>query len=113
MTPLVTVAIPTYNSGDRFLSDAINSVLDQSYENFEILVADNCSPDNTAEVVAGFDDPRIRYVKHAENLGANGNFNYCVEHARGEYLLLLSDDDLIDPDFLQTCVEAAQVVVIT
>ena len=108
MSALVTVAIPTYNSGERFLSDAIDSVLAQSYEHFEILIADNCSPDNTADVVASYEDPRIRYVKHQENLGANGNFNYCVEHARGEYLLLLSDDDLIDPDFLQTCVEAAQ-----
>lgn len=106
MNPLVTVAIPTYNSGERFLSDAIDSVLAQSYPHFEILVSDNCSPDNTAEVVAKYDDPRIRYVRHKENLGANGNFNYCVGEARGEYLLLLSDDDLIDTDFLKTCVDS-------
>jgi len=98
MKPLVTVAIPTYNSGERFLSDAIDSVLAQSFTNFELLISDNCSPDNTSDVVAEYQDPRIRYVRHETNIGANANFNYCLDDARGDYLLLLSDDDLIDPD---------------
>lgn len=106
MKPRVTVAIPTYNSGERFLTDAIDSVLTQSFSDFELLISDNCSPDNTSEVVGGYTDPRIRYVRHETNIGANANFNYCLNHASGEYLVLLSDDDLLDPDFLQTCVDA-------
>ena len=106
MRPLVTVAIPTYNSGERFLSNAIDSVLAQSFEHFELLISDNCSPDNTADVVNAYDDPRIRYVRHAKNIGANANFNFCLDDARGKYLLLLSDDDLIDRDFLEVCVNA-------
>lgn len=106
MNPLVTVAIPTYNSGERFLSDAIDSVLAQSFGDFEVLISDNCSPDNTSEVVNAYDDPRIRYVRHSENIGANANFNFCLNDAKGKYLLLLSDDDLIDRDFLEVCVNA-------
>ncbi|MEM7281584.1 MAG: glycosyltransferase, partial [Pseudomonadota bacterium] len=86
----------------------IDSVLAQNFTDFELLISDNCSPDNTADVVGGYDDPRIRYVRHETNLGANPNFNFCVEDANGEYLLLLSDDDLIDPDFLQSCVDSLQ-----
>jgi glycosyltransferase involved in cell wall biosynthesis len=106
--PLVTIAIPTYNRADGFLKEAIRCALNQTYSNIEIIISDNCSVDNTTTVVKGFNDPKIRYFKHKENIGANNNFNFCVEQARGAYFLLLHDDDLIDNDFIDICMKAAE-----
>lgn len=104
--PLVTIAIPTYNRADRYLKQAVQSACDQTYPNLEILVADNCSVDDTASLVRSFKDPRILYHRHEQNIGSNNNFNFCVDNARGVYFLLLHDDDLIDADFIEVCLEA-------
>lgn len=105
--PLVTIAIPTYNRADGYLKQALSSAVNQTYENIEIIVSDNCSSDNTESVVKGFNDSRIRYFKHRENIGANNNFNFCLEQANGVYFLLLHDDDLIDNDFIEVCMKEA------
>jgi hypothetical protein len=105
-TPLVTVAIPTYNRADTFLGDTIASVRAQSYPALEILISDNASTDNTEQIVRSLRDPRIRYYKHAKNIQLSGNLNFCIEQASGTYFMLLPDDDLIDPDFIETCIGA-------
>lgn len=102
--PLVTVAIPTYNSANKYLTDALSSALAQTYDSLEIIVSDNCSTDNTSQVVNNLHDKRLRYVRQIKNIGANGNFNFCLEEAKGAYILFLCDDDLIDPDFVSICV---------
>lgn len=104
---LVTIGIPTYNRADGYLRQALESALNQTYENIEVIVSDNCSTDNTEAVVRAFSDQRLRYFRHDENIGANNNFNFCVEQARGDYFLLLHDDDMIDADFVQVCLKAA------
>jgi len=106
--PLVTIGIPTYNRADGYLREALKSAVDQTYQNLEIIVSDNCSSDNTDELVASFGDDRIRYKRHAENIGPNNNFNYCVNEATGVFFLLLHDDDLIDADFIEKCIEKTQ-----
>lgn len=103
--PLVSIAIPTYNRADLYLKDALHSALEQSYPNLEIIVADNCSTDSTEQLLGRFKDRRINYVRHDKNIGANNNFNYCLNVARGDYFLLLHSDDLIDTDFVQSCME--------
>lgn len=104
---LVTIAIPTYNRARSYLPQALGSVLGQTYPHIEIVVADNGSHDQTEQVVKSYSDARIRYFRHAENIGANNNFNFCVDQARGSYLLLLPDDDTIDHDFIEVCMNAA------
>jgi glycosyltransferase involved in cell wall biosynthesis len=101
--PLVTIAIPTYNRAGRYLPQALTSALTQTYPNIEIIVADNCSTDHTETFVRGFYDFRIRYFRHEKNIGANNNFNFCLQQAEGTYSLFLHDDDLIDHDFIETC----------
>ena len=101
--PLVTLAISTYNRADGYLRVALASAVAQTYEPLEIVVVDNASTDGTAALVASYADPRIRYVRNAKNIGANGNFNACLEHARGTYFLLLHDDDRIDDDHIAYC----------
>jgi glycosyltransferase involved in cell wall biosynthesis len=104
--PLVTIAIPTYNRADNYLPQALTSALTQTYPNLEIIVSDNCSTDHTETVVTGFSDSRIRYFRHEKNIGANNNFNFCLQQAKGIYFSLLHDDDLIDHDFIETCINA-------
>lgn len=105
--PLVSIGIPTYNRANSYLPQVLKCAVEQSYGNIEIIVSDNCSTDNTEEIVKGFNDTRIRYFKHEKNIGPNNNFNFALKQARGAYFLLLHDDDLIDPDFIEVCMERA------
>lgn len=107
-TPLVTIAIPTYNRAATTLPQALGCAINQTYPNIEIIVSDNCSTDHTGEVVKNFGDCRVRYLRHERNIGANNNFNFCVQQARGAYILMLFDDDLIDPDMVEVCMTAAK-----
>jgi len=105
--PLVTIGISTYNRAEDFLTDALKSALSQKYPNLEIIVSDNGSTDRTEELVRQLADSRVHYFKQPRNIGANNNFNYCLEQANGDFFLLLHDDDIIDPDFISSCMEAA------
>lgn len=106
--PLVTIAIPTYNRAATYLGDALGCALVQTYRNLDIIVADNCSSDATPQFVQAHTDSRVRYFRHERNLAPNDNFNFCLQQARGEYFLLLLDDEQVDPDFVATCIEAAR-----
>ena len=103
--PRVTVAIPTFNRADKTLPATLRSAVDQTYANLDIVVSDNCSSDSTEAVVRGFGD-HVRYVRQPENLGLNGNLNACIDLAEGDYVLVLHDDDLIDADFVESCMDA-------
>ena len=96
--PVVSVIIPTFNCG-RFLTVAIQSVLDQTYQDWELIVVDDGSVDDTREVVAAFQDPRIRYV-YQENRGAPAALNAGVLLASGEYIAFLGADDRFLPEKL-------------
>ena len=104
--PLVSIAIPTYNRADSYLKESLKSAVNQTYQNIEIIVSDNCSTDTTEMVVKAFNDNRIRYFRQKENIGAVPNSNYCLDRAKGVYFTQLHDDNLIDSDFLETCLKA-------
>ena len=91
-TPKVTVVITTYNRAG-LLPRAVESVLAQTYTDYEIIIVDDCSSDNTQEVIAGFDDPRIHSFRHERNRGLSAARNTALFNARGEYVALLDDDD--------------------
>lgn len=93
-SPLVSVCIPTYR-GAAFLAATIDSVLEQSYRNFELWILDDNSPDDTQAIVSRYPDPRIKYIRNTENLGPEGNWNRCLQLAQGEYFKLLPHDDLL------------------
>lgn len=102
MRPRVTIGLPVYN-GENFLSEAIESLRSQTFENLELIVADNASNDGTEEIVraASAGDSRIVYHRHPHNLGAAANYNFTVEMARGEFFMWAAHDDLRAPDYVE------------
>jgi glycosyltransferase involved in cell wall biosynthesis len=90
-----------------YLPEALASAIAQTYPDVEIIVSDNCSTDETEQVVRAVADPRVKYLRHREDIGANANFNACLREATGDYFLLLHDDDLVDRDFVALCLDAA------
>jgi glycosyltransferase involved in cell wall biosynthesis len=101
--PLVTIAIPTFNRAP-WLADCIRSALAQSYQQFEVVVSDNASSDDTAVVLSQFNDERLRVVRQQKNIGATPNWNACLAEAKGEYIVFLPDDDRISPWLLERCI---------
>lgn len=104
--PRITTIIPTYRR-PSLLVRAVRSVLRQGVEDFQVIVYDNASGDETARVVAELaaEDPRVRYCAHLENIGAFENFNYGLQHVDTEYFSLLSDDDLLLPHFYEQAMQ--------
>jgi glycosyltransferase involved in cell wall biosynthesis len=100
----VSVCIPTYNRAN-LLREAMKSVLAQTFDDFELIVRDNASEDDTESVVKSFSDKRIRYFKNPQNLGHRANWNSCLRVARGNYIATLSDDDMMLPENLAKKVE--------
>jgi glycosyltransferase involved in cell wall biosynthesis len=98
--PKVSVLIPTYNRAE-LLNVAITSVLGQSFQDFEIIVVDDHSPDHTAQVVRRFQDGRITYVRHETNKGGAAARNTAITRASGEYVAFLDDDDEWLPEKLE------------
>ena len=102
--PLVSICIPTYNRA-HMVNRAIESALNQTYPNIEIIVVDDGSIDTTDDLVTSYQDSRLAYVKNSENLGQFRTFNRCIELAKGKYIHILHSDDYIDSEFTRICVE--------
>ena len=92
--PKISICIPTYNRAN-FLRSAIQSVIEQDFSNFELIIVDNCSTDNTREVILEFDDPRIKFFVNDSNIGMVRNWNKCLELANGEIIWILHSDDIM------------------
>ena len=102
--PLVSVVMPSYNH-EAFVAEAIGSLIDQSFEEWELVVTDDGSPDDTVEVIGSFDDPRIRLHAFDRNRGACSAMNDAISRARGRYVAVLNSDDAFAPHKLATQVE--------
>jgi glycosyltransferase involved in cell wall biosynthesis len=98
--PAVSICIPTYN-GTRWIEEAVQSALGQTFGDFELLVVDDASTDHTVERVRALGDPRVRVEINERNLGLVGNWNHCVRLARGEFVKFLFQDDLLYPECLE------------
>ena len=99
--PKFSVCIPAYKS--RFLSECLQSILGQSYTDFEVIVLNDCSPEPVKEIVRSFSDARIRYYENESNVGAvrlTDNWNRCVALAEGEFVMIMGDDDRLEPNYL-------------
>lgn len=107
--PLVSVVMPNYN-GKRFLAETVKSVQNQTYKNFELIVVDDCSTDDSIEIIREFagQDDRIILIENSENHGVSYVRNLGIQKAVGEYIALLDNDDLWEPDKLERQIEIAR-----
>ncbi|UTC68203.1 MULTISPECIES: glycosyltransferase [unclassified Treponema] len=101
MNAEITVVIPTYNKAD-YISQTIESVLRQTYQNFEIVIIDDCSGDNTEDVVQKYQSDKVRYFKHEKNWGPGATFNDGIQISRTEYVTLIASDDILLPNHLES-----------
>lgn len=97
---MISVVIPVYNV-EKFVAEAVQSVLDQTETDFELIIVDDCSPDNSIAICEGFQDERIRIVRHKENRGLAGARNTGIREARGEYIAFLDSDDVWETSKLE------------
>ncbi len=106
MDPIVSIGMPVYN-GERYLEEALDSLLSQSFTDFELIISDNDSTDNTEEICKRYAarDGRIKYQRFDKNMGATQNYNHVVAEAVGKYFKWAAHDDLCKPTYLQRCVE--------
>lgn len=104
----ISVVLPAYKG--KFLGESIKSILDQSYKNFELIIVDDCSPENLKAIVDDFSDHRIIYYRNETNIGGQNlihQWNKSINYAKGEYIVLAADDDTYEINFLERCVKLA------
>lgn len=106
---LVSIGLPVYN-GENFLEETLNSILGQTFSDFELIICDNASTDRTEEICRQYaaQDSRIRYYRNPENLGAAPNYNLVFERSQGKYFKWAPHDDIIAPQFIERCVEVLE-----
>jgi glycosyltransferase involved in cell wall biosynthesis len=106
LTPLVSVGLFVYN-GERFLEETLQSILNQTSADFELIISDNASTDRTSEIAQAYAkrDERIRYYRNEKNMGPGWNVRRVYELASGKYFKQAAADDLIEPDYLRRCVQ--------
>jgi glycosyltransferase involved in cell wall biosynthesis len=107
--PILSIGLPVYN-GANFIKEHLESLAQQTFKNYELIISDNGSTDATLEIVAQFaaNDPRIRVVKQEKNLGASRNFNLVFEESRCKYFKWTAHDDILKPDYLARCIETLE-----
>ncbi|MBE2220132.1 MAG: glycosyltransferase family 2 protein [Anaerolineae bacterium] len=107
--PKVSIGLPVFN-GENYLAEAIESILGQTYQNFECIITDNASTDKTEEICRAYAeaDERIRYFRNEHNLGAAPNFNKSFDLSSGKYFKWAAHDDTMAPTFVEKCVEVLE-----
>ena len=105
-TPLVSIGLPVYN-GENFVAEAIQCVLDQTFSNWELVVCDNGSTDQTVAICRqlAYQDSRIRVYQNAHNMGVSFNYNEVFRLSRGQYFKWTAHDDLFAPRFIESCIQ--------
>ncbi len=96
MNPLISVLLPTYNC-DKYINECIDSILCQTYANFELLIIDDCSTDNTVNLIKEYQDQRIKLVVKEKNSGYTDSLNWGIENAKGKYIARMDGDDVCMP----------------
>lgn len=106
-TPQLSIGLPVYN-GENYLIEALDSLLGQTFTDFELVISDNASTDSTQQICEQYaaEDTRIRFYRQAQNMGAAWNYNFVFKEASGEYFKWAAHDDLCAPRFLEVCVAA-------
>jgi glycosyltransferase involved in cell wall biosynthesis len=107
--PSLTIGLPVYN-GERYLAQALDALLAQTYQDFELIISDNASTDRTADICQEFvaRDARVKYVRQRVNIGAGPNHNAVLTLARGRFFKWAAHDDVYAPTLLERCIEVLE-----
>jgi glycosyltransferase involved in cell wall biosynthesis len=107
--PKVSIGLPVYN-GAKFIGNALDILLTQSFDDFELIISDNCSTDETQAICTKYasTDARIRYIKQSENIGISRNMEFLLHQAKGEFFMWAADDDRWDKDFIRILLTALE-----
>jgi glycosyltransferase involved in cell wall biosynthesis len=107
LMPLVSIGMPVYN-GEKYIKDALDSILAQSFTDFELIISDNCSTDSTRKICETYakKDSRIKYIRQVENLGASSNFKFVLKEAIGKFYMWAAHDDLWDKNWLKRLISS-------
>jgi len=92
---VISFCIPTFNRA-KWLYTSVNHILQYKNDDIEIVISDNASPDNTKKIIQSIKDPRVKYHRHPENLGFDLNLIQCIEMSKGDFIFILSDDDVLE-----------------
>ena len=105
--PRLTIGLPVYN-GENYLAESLDTLLDQTYKDFELIISDNASTDGTADICQRYvqQDSRVRYIRQPKNAGLAPNHNVVAEQARGELFKWAASDDLYAPELIERCIDA-------
>lgn len=106
-SPMVSICIPSYNA-EHFIAEAIQSALNQTYNNIELVICDDVSTDDSWEIIDRFSDNRINKFRNIENLGLVGNFRKVISKSKGKYITFLCNDDILHPDSIRKLVEVLE-----
>ena len=106
-SPLVSVCIPTFNNA-KFIKKTLDSIINQTHANIEIVVIDNASTDNTQEIVGSYSDNRIRYHRNSKTIHCLSNWNICIELAKSEFVAIYHSDDIYEPMIVEKEIEVLQ-----
>ncbi len=101
---MISIVTASYNY-EQYISETIQSVLNQTYSDWELVIVDDCSTDNSVEVIKSFNDERIKLFINEKNLGLKGTVKRGIEEAKGDWIVFLESDDMITPDYLEKKVE--------
>lgn len=105
---MISIILPAYKQ--KYLADMLDSLMAQTYQDLELIIVDDASPEDIIGVVSRYSDSRIQYYRNEKNIGGSDlvkNWNHCLEYAKGELLLLASDDDIYAPTYLEEMVRLA------
>ena len=105
--PIITVLIPTYNC-EQYIQEAVQSILDQTYTNFECIIIDDCSIDGTVDIIKTFNDPRINLIIKPKNSGYTNSLNYGLTIAKGKYIARMDGDDISLPNRFEKQIEVLE-----
>ena len=100
MNELVSIIMPSYNTA-KYIRDSIDSILAQTYQSWELIIIDDCSPDNSNEIIESYHEPRIKLLKNEKNSGAALSRNYGLREAKGRYIAFIDSDDTWVPEKLE------------
>ena len=109
MMPLVTICLPVFNSG-KFLNEAIISVMSQTYQKIQVIAIDDCSADDSYEILKSYKSENFIVLRNSKNLGLKGNWNRCLEMADGKYIKMMGADDILFPECIAKQVEILESV---